>query len=142
MGEWNNCSSLSCTSWQVQPQSYVISLYSWIALVVGQVPSVTSSRLPGGHNVQSPFLPCSHIILNHVQPCRVYRVPQVMKHSLQLARQHEVTVDSGYAALVIGCCVVVGFATALDPGVNLMDAATPTFLIHQLTGRQLGRLYS
>lgn len=69
-------------------------------------------------------------------------MPQVMKHSLQLARQHEVTVDSGYAALVIGCCVVVGFATALDPGVNLMDAATPTMLIHQLTGRQMGRLYS
>ncbi len=67
---------------------------------------------------------------------------QVMKHSLQLARKHEVTVDSGYAALVIGCCVVVGFATALDPNVNLMDAATPTLLVHNLTGRQLGRLYT
>ena len=60
---------------------------------------------------------------------------------LQLARKHEVTIDAGYAALVIGVCVIVGFATALDPNVNLMDAATPAFLINNLVGRIAGRLY-
>ena len=67
---------------------------------------------------------------------------QVLKAMLQLARKHEVTVDSGYAALVIGVCVLVGFATSLDPSVNLMDAALPAFLINDLTGRIAGRLYA
>ena len=35
----------------------------------------------------------------------------------------------------------VGFATSLDRRVNLMDAATPCFLYHALTGRVNGRLY-
>ena len=65
-----------------------------------------------------------------------------MKASLRLSRRHGVSIDSCYAALVIGCCVIVGFATGLDPAVNLMDAAAPTFLAHNLTGRLTGRLYS
>jgi aarF domain-containing kinase len=52
-----------------------------------------------------------------------------------------VTIDSNYAALVIGICVIVGFATSLDPRVNLMDAAAPCLLYHNLTGRVWGRLY-
>lgn len=51
------------------------------------------------------------------------------------------SIDSNYAALVVGVCVIVGFATSLDRRVNLMDAATPCFLYHALTGRVSGRLY-
>lgn len=51
------------------------------------------------------------------------------------------TIDSNYAALVVGICVLVGFATSLDPNVNLMDAATPCLLYYSLTGRVTGRLY-
>lgn len=65
----------------------------------------------------------------------------VMKAVLHLARQFEVAIDSQYAELVIGVCVIVGFATSLDPRVNLMDAATPCFLYYTLTGRVSGRLY-
>lgn len=65
----------------------------------------------------------------------------VMKSVLHLARKHEVSIDSGYAALVVGICVIVGFATGLDPRVNLMDAATPCMLYYNLTGRVSGRLY-
>lgn len=53
----------------------------------------------------------------------------------------QVSIDSNYAALVVGVCVIVGFATSLDRRVNLMDAATPCFLYHALTGRVSGRLY-
>ena len=73
---------------------------------------------------------------NHPPPPR-----QVMKEVLRISRLHEVTVDSCYAALVIGVCVIVGFATSLDPGVNIMDAAAPCLLFHSLTGRVVGRLY-
>lgn len=54
----------------------------------------------------------------------------------------QVAIDSGYAALVLGVCVIVGFATGLDPAVNLIDAATPCFFVNQLTGRVRGSLYS
>jgi aarF domain-containing kinase len=64
----------------------------------------------------------------------------VMKATLQLARTHGVSVDSAYASLVVGVCVITGFATALDPAVNLMDAAAPCFLAYNLTGRLLGRM--
>lgn len=53
----------------------------------------------------------------------------------------QVSIDSNYAALVIGVCVLVGFATSLDPEVNLMDAAAPCLFAYNLTGRVLGRLY-
>ena len=64
-----------------------------------------------------------------------------MKEVLRVSRVHEVTVDSRYAALVVGVCVIVGFATSLDPNVNIMDAAAPCLLLHSLTGRVIGRLY-
>lgn len=109
-----------------------------------------------------------------------------MKGTLALARRHEVSIDSNYAALCVGVCVIgerrgavcvgwlgvdseepaallllpavpdtcparlpvlsthpiaVGFAQALDPVVNIMDAAAPCFLYHALTGRVSGRLY-
>lgn len=66
----------------------------------------------------------------------------VMKSVLGLARKHHVGVDSCYASLVISVCVLVGFAKALDPEVNLMDAATPTLLAYAMTGAVVGRLYS
>ncbi|EFJ43831.1 hypothetical protein VOLCADRAFT_106661 [Volvox carteri f. nagariensis] len=66
----------------------------------------------------------------------------VMKSVLRLARKHSVTIDSCYASLVIAVCVIVGFATSLDPWVNLADAAVPAMLAHALTGRVMGRLYS
>lgn len=66
----------------------------------------------------------------------------VMKAVLRLARQHAVTIDSCYTSLVITVCVIVGFATSLDPLVNLVDAAVPALLAHALTGRVVGRLYS
>ena len=66
----------------------------------------------------------------------------VLKAVLALAREHEVSIESCYATLVIAVCVIVGFAAELDPAVNLVDAAVPCFLMHQLTGRVIGRLYS
>jgi aarF domain-containing kinase len=42
----------------------------------------------------------------------------------------------------VAVCVLVGFATSLDPGVNMMDAAAPCLIAHRLTGRVMGRLYS
>jgi hypothetical protein len=66
----------------------------------------------------------------------------VMQQVLGLARKHSVAIDSCYASLVISVCVLVGFGKALDPQVNLMDAATPTLLAYALTGKVVGRLYS
>jgi aarF domain-containing kinase len=66
----------------------------------------------------------------------------VLKAVLALARRHEVSIDSCYASLVIAVCVIVGFATSLDPRVNLVDAAAPCLLLHSLTGRVMGRMYS
>ena len=65
----------------------------------------------------------------------------VMKSILRLTRQYEVTLDSRYASLVLGVCVLVGFATSLDPAVNIMDAAAPCLFTYALTGRIVGRLY-
>ncbi|GAX75750.1 hypothetical protein CEUSTIGMA_g3193.t1 [Chlamydomonas eustigma] len=79
--------------------------------------------------------------------CDIFRdkgidLDKVMKEVLRISREHEVTVDSSYASLVIGVCVIVGFATSLDPEVNIMDAAAPCLLLHALTGGVMGRLYS
>ncbi|KAL0035601.1 hypothetical protein WJX79_001935 [Trebouxia sp. C0005] len=68
-------------------------------------------------------------------------VDKVLKDVLKLARRHEVGIDSSYAALVLGVCVIVGFATSLDNRINIMDAATSCFLQHSLTGKATGRLY-
>lgn len=67
---------------------------------------------------------------------------RVIKAVLVLSRHHEVHVQSKYASLLLGVCIVVGFATGLDPQVNLMDAAIPSLLTFDLTGRLIGRLYS
>lgn len=64
--------------------------------------------------------------------------PQVTRPS---RRKHGISIQSSYAALVVGVCVIVGFATSLDPGVNLMDAAIPCFHAFSQTGRVMGRLY-
>ncbi len=66
----------------------------------------------------------------------------VMKAVMGLARRYSVSIDSEYASLVISVCVLVGFASALDPGVNLMDAAIPTLLAYSATGLVMGRLYA
>ncbi|PSC71628.1 putative serine threonine-kinase abkC isoform A [Micractinium conductrix] len=65
----------------------------------------------------------------------------VIKSVLQVARRHEVSIDTHYAELVLGVCVIVGFATSLDRRVNMMDAAAPVMLYYSLTGRITGRLY-
>lgn len=65
----------------------------------------------------------------------------VMKSVLRLAQKHGVSIDSAYASLVVGVCIIVGFAHSLDARVNLMDAATPVLLTYALTGRVVGRLY-
>ena len=67
---------------------------------------------------------------------------QVMKSLLGLAREYEVSIDSSYAALVVGVCVIVGFASNLDPNLNLMNAAVPAFFMNNLTGRIIGQLYA
>ena len=67
---------------------------------------------------------------------------QVMKSVLRIAKEFEVSIDSSYAALVIGMVVLVGFATSMDPAVNLMDAAAPAFLQSNLLGKVSGRLYT
>jgi hypothetical protein len=82
-----------------------------------------------------------HPLSGPCTPCWLAH-PQVMKAVLRLACEWGVSVDSGYATLAIAVCVLVGFATSLDPAVNLMDAATPCLLAHTLTGRVVGRLYS
>ncbi|GMH32943.1 hypothetical protein BSKO_00777 [Bryopsis sp. KO-2023] len=66
---------------------------------------------------------------------------KVIKSILLLSRNHRVSIDSSYAAMVVGVCIIVGFATGLDPRVNLMDAATPVLLTYALTGRVVGRMY-
>ena len=65
----------------------------------------------------------------------------VMKAVMRLTYQHEVAVDSCYASLVVSICVIVGFAKALDPHLNLMEAALPCLLAYSLMGEVMGRLY-
>eukprot|EP00798_Chlamydomonas_sp_ICE-L_P015242 gene15242-21324_t len=66
---------------------------------------------------------------------------RVMKAVLRLCSEHEVSVDSSYASLVIAVCVIVGFATSLDPEVNIIDAAASCLLYYNLSGRVMGRMY-
>lgn len=68
-------------------------------------------------------------------------VDRVLKATLQLCRRHQVSVDSGYASLVLGVAVICGFATSLDPGLNLIDASVACFMAYNLTGKVMGRLY-
>lgn len=66
----------------------------------------------------------------------------VLKGCLRLARAHSVSVDSSYAALLVGVVVIVAFGAALDPETCLADAATPALLAYSLTGRSFGRLFA
>jgi hypothetical protein len=70
----------------------------------------------------NPSLPYHHLCITLTfellagRDCNVHRpegidVDFVLKEVLQLARKHEVSIDSSYAALVVGVCVLVGFAT-------------------------------
>lgn len=77
----------------------------------------------------------------NIQSAEGIDLDAVLKDTLRVARKHGVSIDSNYASLVIGVCVLVGFATSLDPKVNLMDAAAPCLFMNNLTGRVLGRLY-
>jgi len=72
---------------------------------------------------------------------RQVNVDRVLKECLRLCRQYEVSVDVEYAELVLGVCIITGFATNLDPEVNLMDAAVPCFFLYNLLGRVSGRVY-
>jgi aarF domain-containing kinase len=65
----------------------------------------------------------------------------ILRGVLGSARAHAVAIDSRYASLVVGVCVLAAFATALDPGgASVMDAAAPALLGYGLTGRMGGRL--
>lgn len=65
----------------------------------------------------------------------------VLKGVLAAARQHGVAIDSRYASLVVGVCVLAAFAAALDSGgLSVMDAAAPSLFGFGLTGRMGGRL--
>lgn len=66
----------------------------------------------------------------------------VLKGCLRLARAHSVSVDSSYAALLVGVVVIVAFAASLDPETCLADAAAPALLAYSLTGRSFGRLFA
>jgi aarF domain-containing kinase len=67
---------------------------------------------------------------------------RVLKGILGLCRTYGVSIDSQYAALVTGTCVIVGLAAALDPHLNVADASAACLYAHALTGRLVGRLYS
>ena len=84
----------------------------------------------------------SGAILDDPTQSRGVDLDVVLQSTLALCRVHGLAVSSQYAALVVGVCVIVGFATALDPGVNLMDASVPCLLAYAITGRVLGGLYS
>lgn len=115
-----------CLVWATVVAWLICVLSSGCLDLLSFVNPVTSSDVNGD---------CLKVVL-------ILSMMQVMKAVLQLAREYEVTIDSSYAALVVGVCVIVGFATSLDPGLNLMDAATPAFLMHNLTGRIIGQLYA
>lgn len=66
-------------------------------------------------------------------------IDNVLKEILRLARRHEVSVDGSLASLIIGVVCITGFASGLDKGFNLINAAIPTFLAYNLTGRIIGR---
>lgn len=60
----------------------------------------------------------------------------VMKAVLRLCCVHNVTVDSAYATLAIAVCVLVGFATSLDPEVRGREAccAVPAVVLSCFVG--------
>jgi len=124
-----------------------ISLLNAIAAGDGRAGARLMLRMSGGQRCEHPQAFERDMVLLFEEFADVRAeggidLDAVLKGALRAARNHEVSIDSSYAALVVGVCVIVGFARALDPNTNLMDAATPSLLAYNLTGRALGRLYS
>lgn len=65
----------------------------------------------------------------------------LLKDVMQLFRKHAVSIDGIYASLVVSLCVLVGFATSLDPDINLYEVAAPSVMAFALTGDVIGRLF-
>lgn len=65
----------------------------------------------------------------------------LLKEIMQLFRKHSVSIDGIYASLVVSLCVLVGFATSLDPEINLFEVAAPSVMAFALTGNVVGRLF-
>ena len=65
----------------------------------------------------------------------------LLKDVMQLFRKHTVSIDGIYASLVVSMCVLVGFATSLDPEINLYEVAAPSVMAFALTGDVMGRLF-
>ena len=65
----------------------------------------------------------------------------LLKEIMQLFRKHGVSIDGIYASLVVSLCVLVGFATSLDPEINLFEVAAPSVMAFALTGDVVGRLF-
>ena len=66
---------------------------------------------------------------------------ELLKEIMQLFRKHSVSIDGIYASLVVSLCVLVGFATSLDPEINLFEVAAPSVMAFALTGNVVGRLF-
>ena len=52
-----------------------------------------------------------------------------------------VSIDAVYAALIVSLCVLVGFASALDPRLNMFDVAIAAFVSYSVTGEVVGKLF-
>ena len=65
----------------------------------------------------------------------------LLKDVMRLFRKYSVSVDGVYASLIVSLCVLVGFATSLDPNINLFEVATPAVMAYALTGNVVGRLF-
>ena len=66
---------------------------------------------------------------------------ELLKEIMQLFRKHSVSIDGIYASLIVSLCVLVGFATSLDPEINLFEVAAPSVMAFALTGNVVGRLF-
>ena len=65
----------------------------------------------------------------------------LLKDVMRLFRKYTVSIDGIYASLIVSLCVLVGFATSLDPNINLFEVATPAVMAYALTGNVVGRLF-
>lgn len=72
---------------------------------------------------------------------RRVNLDELLKEIMRLFRKHGVSIDGVYASLVVSLCVLVGFATSLDPQVNLFEVAAPSVMAFALTGDVMGRLF-
>jgi len=72
---------------------------------------------------------------------RRVNLDELLKEIMRLFRKHGVSIDGVYASLVVSLCVLVGFATSLDPQVNLFEVAAPSVMAFALIGYVMGRLF-